>query len=182
MYWWNFIHTISQVAHRKLAHHCLNPYQHAAFRCGIVCHNMGEEEADPTLELAMEYAGALGTIIFDESCRLHDLTEAQVGRNQFTMDVAVDRLDGEVDHVAECQGVPPSNSKGGLPAPEARVRTQKREQWRYRASSVTHQRRLVRQSRVKRRARPGDLTEKEARVRVTPKSLTRLRKYRRVSI
>ena len=29
--------------------------------------------------------------------------------------------------------------------------------------------------RVKRRARPGDPTEKEARVRVTPKSLIRLR-------
>ena len=29
--------------------------------------------------------------------------------------------------------------------------------------------------------RPGDLTEKEARVRVTPKSLTRLKRYRRVS-
>ena len=57
--------------------------------------------SDPTLELAMEYAGALGTIIFDESCRLRDLTEAQVGRNQFTMDVAVDRLDGEADHAAE---------------------------------------------------------------------------------
>ena len=49
----------------------------------------------------MEYTGALGTIIFDESCHLRDLTEAQVGRNQFTMDVAVDQLDGEVDHVSE---------------------------------------------------------------------------------
>ena len=62
---------------------------------------MGEEEADPTLELAMEYSGALGTIIFNESCHLHDLTEAQVGRNQFAMDVAVDQLDGEVDHMSE---------------------------------------------------------------------------------
>ena len=43
----------------------------------------------------------LGTIIFDESCQLRDLTEAQVGRNQFAVDVAVDRLDGEADHVAE---------------------------------------------------------------------------------
>ena len=49
----------------------------------------------------MEYAGALGTIIFDESCRLRDLTEAQVGRNQFAVDVAVDWLDGEADHAAE---------------------------------------------------------------------------------
>ena len=89
------------MARRKLARHHLDPYQHAAFRRGIVCHNMGEEEADPTLELAMEYSGALGTIIFDESCRLCDLTEAQVGRNQFAMDVAVDRLDGEVDHALE---------------------------------------------------------------------------------
>ena len=51
---------------------------------------MGKEEADPMLELAMEYASALGTIVFDESCCLRDLTEAQVGRNQFAMDVAVD--------------------------------------------------------------------------------------------
>ena len=49
----------------------------------------------------MEYASALGTIIFDESCRLRDLTEAQVGRNQFAVDVAVDRLDGEADHAAK---------------------------------------------------------------------------------
>ena len=66
---------------------------------------MGEEEADPVLELAMEYAGALSTIVFDESCRLRDLTEAQVGRNQFAMDVAMDRLDGEADHVAERIGL-----------------------------------------------------------------------------
>ena len=78
------------MAHCKLACHHLDPYQHAAFCCGIVHHNTGEEEADPTLELAMEYSGALGTIIFDESCHLRDLTEAQVGRNQFAMDVAVD--------------------------------------------------------------------------------------------
>ena len=62
---------------------------------------MGEEEADPTLELTMEYARALSTIVFDESCHLHDLTEAQVGRNQFAVDVAVDQLDGEVDHAVE---------------------------------------------------------------------------------
>ena len=49
----------------------------------------------------MEYAGALGTIIFDKSCQLCDLTEAQVERNQFAMDMAVDRLDGEADHTAE---------------------------------------------------------------------------------
>ena len=49
----------------------------------------------------MEYSGALSTIVFDESCCLRDLTEAQVGRNQFAMDMAVYRLDGEVDHVSE---------------------------------------------------------------------------------
>ena len=101
LYCADFIHAISQVAHCKLAHHCLDPYQHAAFHCGIVCHNTGEEELNLTLELAMEYTGALSTIVFDKSCHLRDLTEAQVGRNQFTMDVAVDCLDGEVDHVAE---------------------------------------------------------------------------------
>ena len=59
----------------------------------------------------MEYSGALSTIVFDESCRLRDLTEAQVGRNQFGMDIVVDRLDREVDHASKrisalegCQG------------------------------------------------------------------------------
>ena len=49
----------------------------------------------------MEYTGALGTIIFDKSCHLCDLTEVQVGRNQFAIDMAVDRLDREVDHTSE---------------------------------------------------------------------------------
>ena len=101
LYRHDFIHAISWVACRKLACHRLDPYQRAAFHCGIVCHNTGEEESNPTLELTMEYAGALGTIIFDESCCLHNLTEAQMGRNQFAMDVAVDRLDREADHAAE---------------------------------------------------------------------------------
>ena len=97
----DFIHAISRVACRKLSHHHLDPYQRAAFHHGIVRHNTGKEEANPMLELAMEYAGALGTIIFDESCCLRDLTEAQVGRNQFAVDVTVDHLDGEADHAAE---------------------------------------------------------------------------------
>ena len=89
------------MARRKLARHHLNPYQRAAFCRGIVRYNTGEEERDPTLELAMEYAGALGTIVFDESCRLHDLTEAQIGRNQYATDVELERLDGEADHTVE---------------------------------------------------------------------------------
>ena len=48
---------------------------------------------DPNLEVAMEYAGAVGVVVFDESCHLWELTEAQVRWNQFAMDVAVDRLD-----------------------------------------------------------------------------------------
>ena len=47
----------------------------------------------------MEYSGALGTIIFNESCRLHNLTEAQVGHNQLTMDVVVDCLDERIDEI-----------------------------------------------------------------------------------
>ena len=101
LYQWDFIYAISQVAHRKLAHHCLDPYQYTTFHRGIVRHNTGEEEADPTLELAMEYASALGTIIFYESYHLRDLTEVQIGRNQFAMDIVVDRLDGEVDYASE---------------------------------------------------------------------------------
>ena len=89
------------MACRKLGRHRLDPYQRAAFRRGIVHYRTGEEEQDPTLELAMEYAGALSTIVFDESCRLCDLTEAQIGRNQYSTDVELERLDGEADHAAE---------------------------------------------------------------------------------
>ena len=65
LYHCDFIHAISRMACRKLARHHLDPYQRAAFRHSIIRYNTGEEEADPTLELAMEYAGALGTIVFD---------------------------------------------------------------------------------------------------------------------
>ena len=85
LYHWDFIHALSHVACCKLSCHQLNPYQCAAFQCGIIHRNIGEEEVDPILEMSMEYARALGAIIFDESCHLHDLTEAQVGRKQFTI-------------------------------------------------------------------------------------------------
>ena len=101
LYHHDFIHAISRVARHKLSCHHLDPYQCAAFRHSIVHYNTGEEEANPTLELAMEYAGALGTIVFDESCRLRNLTERQIGRNQHTTDVELERLDGEVDHAVE---------------------------------------------------------------------------------
>ena len=104
LYHRDFIHAISHMARHKLARHSLDPYQCAAFHCGIVCHNTGEEEVNPTLELAMEYASALGTIIFDESCLLRDLTEAQIGRNQFAVDIVVDHLDGEADRAVEWIG------------------------------------------------------------------------------
>ena len=43
-------------------------------------------------------------------------------------DVGIQRvLKLAIKHSALCQGVTPSNSKGGLPAPEARARTHKRE-------------------------------------------------------
>ena len=32
----DFIHAISRVAHHKLAHHRLDPYQHVAFCCSII--------------------------------------------------------------------------------------------------------------------------------------------------
>ena len=99
LYCQDFIYAISWVVQCKLSSHRLDPYQCAAFRCGIIRHNTGKEEADPVLELSMEYVGALGTIIFDELCCLHNLTEAQVGRNQFAVNVAVDWLDESINEV-----------------------------------------------------------------------------------
>ena len=105
MFCCDFIHAISHVACRKLSRHHLDPYQRAAFHRSIVRHNTGEEEQDPVLETAMEYAGALGVIVFNESCRLRDLTEAQIGCNQYATDVELERLDGEADHAMERIGV-----------------------------------------------------------------------------
>ena len=99
LYCQDFIHALSQVVRHKLARHQLDPYQRTTFQCSIVHRNVGEEEVDPSLEIAMEYAGAVRVVVFDKSCCLHDLMEAQVGRNQFAMDVVVDRLDKRIDEV-----------------------------------------------------------------------------------
>ena len=53
----------------------------------------------------------------------------------------------------ECQGVTPSNSKGGLPAPEAGARAQRGNDCKLSKLSKQSER-LARHSRVKRRARP----------------------------
>ena len=61
-----------------------------------------------------------------------------------------------------CQGITPSNSKGGLPAPEARARAHKRERLQAeQAQQVTREAYKTKQ-RVEERARPGGPTEKEA--------------------
>ena len=59
LYHQDFIYALSQVAHHKLSRHQLDPYQCTAFQYGIIHCNVGEEEANPVLEMAMEYAGAL---------------------------------------------------------------------------------------------------------------------------
>ena len=45
------------------------------------------------METAMEYTGAVGVVVLNKSSCLCDLMEAQIGRNQFAMDIVVDRLD-----------------------------------------------------------------------------------------
>ena len=49
----------------------------------------------------MEYAGALGTIIFDESCCLRDLMEAQIGRNQYATEAST-RVARGLGQLATC--------------------------------------------------------------------------------
>ena len=101
LYCCDFVHTLSRVACRKLARHQLDLYQCAAFQCSIIYQNIREEEANPILEMAMEYPRVLGTIVFDESYCLLDQTKVVVGENQFTMDMVVDRLDGRANEALE---------------------------------------------------------------------------------
>ena len=74
-----------------------------------------------------------------------------------------------------CQGITPSNSKGGLPAPEAGTRAQ--EGNNYKLSKLSKQsEELSRQSSELRGEQDQEAPlKKEARVGVIPKSLTRLR-------
>ena len=68
----------------------------------------------------------------------------------------------------ECQGITPSNSKVGLPAPEARARAHKRERLQAEQAQPAIREARETKQRVERRARPGGPPEKEAERGVTP--------------
>ena len=100
----NFILAMGRVAHCKLNCYTLDPYQHAFLKRGLNKRHVGEDEPLSLLEQAMEYVAAVGVMVFDNSCRLCDSTEHQVGSNQVAAEIVLEKVDMKVDQVVEKMG------------------------------------------------------------------------------
>ena len=56
------------------------PYQRALLHCGITTKVDVEDERIPILQQAMEYTGAMGTMVMDELVYVHEWTETGLGQ------------------------------------------------------------------------------------------------------
>ena len=75
----DFIMAGGCVSRRKLNRLETGPYQRALLRRGVTKKVDPEDERVPVLQQAMEYAGAVGTMVMDELAYVHDRTEAGMG-------------------------------------------------------------------------------------------------------
>jgi len=90
----DFIRASSHVARRKLDQMETGPYQRALLRRGITTKVDVEDERNPVLQQAMEYVGAVGTMVMDELAYVHERTETGLG-------MAINRIEREVTRVDE---------------------------------------------------------------------------------
>ena len=95
---------MGRVAHCKLNCYTLDLYQHAFLKRGLNKRHVGEDKPLGLLEQAMEYVAAVSVTVFDESCRLCDLTECQVGSNQVAVEMVLEKVDMKVNQVVEKTG------------------------------------------------------------------------------
>jgi len=75
----DFIMAAGHVARRKLDRLETGPYQRALLRRGVTKKVDVEDERVPVLHQAMEYAGAVGTMVMDELAYVHERTEVGMG-------------------------------------------------------------------------------------------------------
>jgi len=84
------------------------PYQRALLHCGITTKVDVEDERIPILQQAMEYTGAMGTMVMDELVYVHEWTETGLGMAMNGIEREVTRVDeAVVEHttlIAEAQG------------------------------------------------------------------------------
>jgi len=96
------------VARRKLERLATGPYQRALLRCGVTTKVDAEDERIPVLQQAMEYTGAVGTMVMDELAYVHEQTEASMGRAMNGIEQEVTRVEDRVSEhetlIEEVQG------------------------------------------------------------------------------
>ena len=96
------------VSRRKLNRIVTGPYQRALLQRGVSKRVDVEDERVPVLKQAMEYAGAVGTMLLDEVAYINRQTASGLGRGMMEIEREVEQVDeAVVEHttlVAEAQG------------------------------------------------------------------------------
>ena len=104
----DFIMAASCVARRKLNQLETSPYQHALLRRGVTMKVDTEDERIPVLQQAMEYAGAVGTMVMDELAYVHERGETGMGMAMNGIEREVTRVEDRVSEhetlIEEVQG------------------------------------------------------------------------------
>jgi len=84
------------------------PYQRALLRRGVTTKVDVEDERVPVLQQAMEYSGAVGTMVMDELAYVHERTEAGMGMAMNGIEREVTRVEDRVSEhetlIEEVQG------------------------------------------------------------------------------
>jgi len=84
------------------------PYQRALLRRGVTKKVDMEDERVPVLQQAMEYAGAVGTMVMDELVYVHERTETGMGTAMNGIEREVTRVEDQVSEhetlIEEVQG------------------------------------------------------------------------------
>jgi len=97
-----------RVARRKLDRLATGPYQRALLRRGVTTKVDAEDEREPVLQKAMEYAGAVGTMVMDELAYVHERTEVGMGTAMNGIEREVTRVEDWVSEhetlIEEVQG------------------------------------------------------------------------------
>jgi len=97
-----------RVSRRKLNRLDTGPYQRALLRRGVTKKVDVEDERVPVLQQAMEYAGAVGTMVMDEVAYVHERTEAGMGTAMNGIEREVTRVEDRVSEhetlIEEVQG------------------------------------------------------------------------------
>jgi len=97
-----------RVARRKLDRLATGPYQRALLRRGVTTKVDTEDERVPVLQQAMEYAGAVETMVMDELAYVHENTEQGMGTAMNGIEREVTRVEDRVSEhetlIEEVQG------------------------------------------------------------------------------